>query len=111
MIQNSYEHGHNEFVLPSTNIAGIGHTIHGKKGRRLKLTLEGNVGSWSFFGNKDTDIIITGRAEELVGSHSSNSSFQVNEATNQIGWCTSHCNFLVDSFTGNSAFKLHLILL
>ena len=98
LIQNSYEAGYNNFVLPMDNLQrkySLAQELHGTADNPLRITIEGDVdkacGAYCSYIN----LTVIGNAGELLGARSVDSLFTTTGNVQHGGYDSKRSTFII----------------
>jgi len=98
IIQESYEKGHNKFMLTTkdTRIQNIGHSLKGTPENPVRISIQGNTGNQLGYHSKKCRYDINGNTEKDCGTHSKNCKYNIQgNVTELCGDGSRNCIFLI----------------
>ena len=105
LIQNSYDNGHNNFVLNTKALKemhSIGYKLEGTEEKQIQITIEGNTGKWCGLTAKNSTFNIKGNAGDGCGRDSNHTTFNIKGNTGN--WCgeeSKHTTYNINGNTGD----------
>lgn len=105
LIQDSYDAGHNGFVLTTydTQIEFLGQDLTGSSERKIEVNVKGNVGD--FLGDYSAHCVfaVEGSVKNWCGYHSGHNVFTIEgNAGNSCGCLSEYSTFIIEGNIGSS---------
>lgn len=118
LIQSSYNAGHNDFKLTTTNLKKlnrVGAFLEGKEGNPLILSIDGDVGEKCCLEARNVNFTIYGNLEAEFAEQSVQSSFTIHgDAENDLCSSSQYTSLEIFGYAGvcgmfaeHSTFKIH----